>query len=159
MALLLMFAIRGLATNSSLLAIYLPFVPWYCREKKKEKWWSTPENKYPISILGRGKLINLSSQPISQPTGVMWSRFSPMLVWKKENFWNRQGLRVEVLIYIYKEMSVCLSVYLSVCLSICMFVPLFWPNLRVNFSETCHDDRFCSNLKHGLKKSGKLLPW
>ena len=34
------------------------------------------------------------------------------------------------LLYIKKDMSVCLS------------VPSFWPNPRVNFSETRHDDRF-----------------
>ena len=46
-------------------------------------------------------------------------------------------------------LSVCVSVFLSV--SVCMFVSSVWPNLWVDLSETWHDDRFCPDLKYGLK--------
>ena len=45
-ALLLILAIRGLTTNSSVPTLYPPFAWWYCGEKETE-WWSTPENEIP----------------------------------------------------------------------------------------------------------------
>ena len=50
-------------------------------------------------------------------------------------------------------LSVCQSVSQSVSQSVCLYVCLYHhqPNLWVDFSETWHDDRICSNLEHGLK--------
>ena len=61
-----MFAIRGLATNSSLPALYPPIVRWYCWEKETEQQ-SKPENKLPrLYMVEENQLIcpaNLSAQP------------------------------------------------------------------------------------------------
>ena len=83
MVLLLMFAMKSLATSSSL----SPPLSIFClcdgiAEGKGQNEVAQEKIKCPVSIQGRGK-------PIIQPMQVMWSRFSTMPVWTQEKFWNR----------------------------------------------------------------------
>ena len=75
-----MCTVRSLATTDLSLFSILHLCDDIAKGKRQNKV-EYEKLKYPVFLRGRGK-------PINQPTQVMWSGFSTMLVWTQENVWN-----------------------------------------------------------------------